>query len=100
MVKNTSENLRTNSRRSAIKLAEEAGIIQTSMRRILKEDLKTFPYKMQQRHELTPTHVRMRVERCRHLLNLMEDGMLSNLVFFNEKKFDVEQFLNHQNDGV
>ena len=84
-VKSTREKLRTNPRRSATKLAADAGISQTSMRRILKEDLKTLPYKMQKRHELTPTHERMRVERCRHLLYLMEDDMLSNLVFSDEK---------------
>ena len=100
MVNNTREKLRTNPRRSATKLAAEAGISQTSMRRILKEDLKTFSYKMQKRPELTPTHERMRVERCRHLLNLMEDGMLLNLVFSDEKKIDVEQCVNHQNDRV
>ena len=64
MVKNTREKLKTNFRCSATKLAAEAGISQTSMRRILKEDLKTFPYKMQKRHELTPTHEQMKVERC------------------------------------
>ena len=74
MVKNTREKLRENHRRSATKLAAEAGISQTLMRRILKEDLKNFPYKTQKRHKLTPTHERMRVERCRHLLNLMEDN--------------------------
>ena len=90
MVKNTREKLRTNPRRSVTKLAAEAGISQISMRRILKEDLKTFPYKMQKRHKLTaPTHERMKVERCRHLLNLMEDGMLPNLVFTDEKNVDV-----------
>ena len=57
--------LRTNPCRSATKLAAEAEISQTSMRRILKEDLKTFPYKMQKRHELTATHERIRVERYR-----------------------------------
>ena len=56
MIKNTREKLRTNPRRLATKLATETGISQTSMRRILKEDLKTFPYKMQKCHELTPTH--------------------------------------------
>ena len=93
----------TNPRRSATKLAAEAGIRQTSMRRILKEVLKTFLYKMQTSHELTPTHERMSVERCRqtrHLLNLMEDSMLPNLVFSDEKKFDVEQCVNYQNDRV
>ena len=46
MVKNTREKLRTHPCRSATKVAAEAGISQTSMRRILKEDLNTFPYKM------------------------------------------------------
>ena len=41
----------------------------------------------------------MRVKRCQHLLNLMENGMLPNLVF-SDKKFDVEQCVNHQNDRV
>ena len=100
MVKDSREKLRTNLRRSATKLAAEAEISQTSMRRFPNEDLKTFPYKMQKCHELTPRHERMRVERCRHLLNLMEDGMLPNLVFSDEKKFDVEQCVNHQNDHV
>lgn len=46
LVKNTREKLRRNPRRSASKLAFEAGISVTSMRRILKDDLKTSPYKM------------------------------------------------------
>ena len=99
MAKNKKEKLRTSPSRSVPKLAAEAGISQTSMRRILK-DFKIFPYRMQKCSELTPTHERMRVERCRHLLNLMENGMLSNLVFSDEKKFDVEQCVNHQNDRV
>ena len=36
------------------KMAAEAGISQTSMRRILKEDLRTYPYKMYKRHDLQP----------------------------------------------
>ena len=43
MVKNTSEKLRTNLRRSAIKLAAEAGINQTSMRRIFRRISRPFP---------------------------------------------------------
>ena len=45
LVKNTREKLRKNSRRSAAKMAGEAGISQTLIRRILKEDLRTYPYK-------------------------------------------------------
>jgi transposase len=100
LVKNTREKLRRNPRRSAAKLAAEAGVSQTSMRRVLKDDLKTSPYKMQTRHELTDRHERMRLERCQHILDLIEDGTLPNLVFSDEKKFDIEQSVNRQNDRV
>ena len=63
LVKNTRERLRRNSHRSAAKMAAEAGISQTSMRRILKEDLRTYPYTMQKRHELSNTHERMKLDR-------------------------------------
>ena len=68
------------------------------MRRILKEDLRTYPYKMQKRHELSTTHECMRLDRCQHILNLMKDRTVPNLVFTDENKFDVQQYLNHLND--
>ena len=91
LLKNTKEKLRRNSRRSAAKIAGVAGISQTSMRLILKEDIRTHPYKMQKRNELSTTHECMRLDRCQHILNLMKDGTVPNLVFTDEKKFDVQQ---------
>ena len=70
------------------------------MCQILKEDLGAYPYNMQKRHELSTTHEHMRLHRCRHILNLLKDGTVPNLVFTDEKKFDVQQCLNHQNDRV
>ena len=96
LAKNTIEKLRRNSRRSTA----EAGIGQTSMRRILKEDPRTYPYKIQKRNELSTTQERIRLDRCQHILNLMKDGKVPNLVFTDEKKFGVQQCLNHQNDRV
>ena len=61
---------------------------------------RTYPYKMQKRHELSTTPEHMRLDRCQHILNLMKDRMVPNLVFTDEKKFDVQQCLNHQNDRV
>jgi hypothetical protein len=98
LVKNMGEKLRRNPRRSAEKLAAEAGISQTSMRRVLGDDLKNSPYKMQTRHELTGRHERMRLERCQHILDLIEDGTLPTLLFSDEKKFDIEQSVNRQNE--
>ena len=42
----------------------------------------------------------MRLDRCQHILNLMKDGTVPNLVLTDEKKFDVQQCINHQNDRV
>ena len=89
LMKNMREKLRRNSLRSAVKMAAEAGISQTSMRQILKEDLITYPYKMLKTHVLSTTHERMRPDRCQHILNLMKDGTAPNLVFNDETKFDI-----------
>ena len=94
IVKNTGEKLRTNSRRSATKLVTEAGISQILMRRILKEVIKTFPYEMQKHHELTPTHERMRVERCLpELLNHFSNRFTSNLQLFCDGRITVTLFV-------
>ncbi|KAF2363513.1 hypothetical protein FHG87_005729 [Trinorchestia longiramus] len=70
------------------------------MYRVLKKDLGKKPSKMMERHELTENHERMRAERSCHILNEIAQGTLPNLVFTNEKKFDVQQGLNLQNDRV
>ena len=100
LVKNMRGKLRRNSHCSAAKMAAEAGISQISMHQILKEDFRTYPYKMQKRHDLSTTHECMRLDRCQHILNLMKGGLVPNLVFIDEKKFDIQQILNHQNDSV
>lgn len=73
----------------------------TSMRRVLmRDELKTLSYKMQKQHKLTAVNKFMRFARCRHILDQMRNGTLQTLVFINEKKFDVQHAINHQNDGV
>ncbi|KAF2366495.1 hypothetical protein FHG87_002758 [Trinorchestia longiramus] len=59
------------------------------MYRVLKEDLGMYPYKMMKRHELTEQHEGMRAERSLHILNKITQGTLPNLVFPDEKKFDI-----------
>ena len=81
-------------------MAAEAWISQTLMRQILKEDHRTYPYKMQKRHELSTTHECMRLNRCQHILNLMKDGVVPNFLFTDEKKYDVQHCLNHQNNRI
>ena len=101
LVKNTREKLRRNSGRSAAKIAAEAGISPTSMHWILKEDLRTYPYKMLKRHELSTTHERIRLDRCQHILNLMKKDrkgpiwcllMRKNLTFSNDQTTKMVEF--------
>ena len=66
-----------------------------SVKLCVEEDLRTYPYKMQKRHELSTTDERMRLDRCQPILNLMK----TDLVFTGEKKFDVRQCLNHRSRG-
>ena len=42
----------------------------------------------------------MRAERSCCIFHQIAQGMLPNLVFTDEKKFDIQQVVNHQNDRV
>ena len=44
-------------------------------------------------NELSTTQKYMILDRCQHNLNLMKDRMLPNLLFTDEKKFDVQHAL-------
>ena len=66
----------------------------------MKDDLGKKPYKMLHCHGLTEHHKRMRMERSRQILDEIDHGTLSNLVFTDEKKFDIQQVVNQQNDQV
>ena len=50
---------------------------------------------MQKMHELSNIYERMRLEISQHILNLINEGKLPNLVLSDEKKLDVQQCLNH-----
>ena len=58
LVKNTREKLRRNPRRSHRKLAAQANVSNSTMYRVMKDDLGKKPYKMLHRHELTEHHKR------------------------------------------
>ena len=82
LVKNTREKLRRNPRRSHRKLAAQANVSNSTMYRVMKEDLGKKPYKMLYRQK------RMRMERSRQILDDIDQGTLPNLVFTDEKKID------------
>ena len=60
-----------------------------TMHQLLRKDLGVKPFKMLRRQELSDHHVAMRAEKCRKLLQDITEGTLPNLVFTDEKKFDI-----------
>lgn len=91
------EKIRRNCRRSARKLAQEHNISRTSMRRVLKDDLRMTPYKKKRGHGLTIAQKQSRLARCKELLRRHAK---SNIVFSDEKLFLLQPSLNAQNDRM
>lgn len=100
MIRRVRARIRRNPRRSAKKMAKDLDISDRSLRRILKNDLRVKPYKIQKCHELTPKQKKVRLERVKGLIQLHASGGTPNTVFSDEKKFIVEQFVNKQNDRI
>ncbi|XP_033221244.1 uncharacterized protein LOC117175647 [Belonocnema kinseyi] len=71
-----------------------------NIRRVLKNDLKVKPYKIQKAHDLTPKQQQVRLERAKELLRLAESSQFPNIVFSDEKISPIVQFANSQNDRV
>ena len=85
----TREKLQCNSHRSCRNLAAAAGVGKSTMHQLLREDLEVKPFKMLHRQELSDHHVAMRAKKCRKLLQDIAEDTLPNLVFTDEKKFDI-----------
>lgn len=100
MIRKVKARLERNPRRSGNQMAKELKISQSSMQRLLKNELKVKPYKFQKGHNLTPQQKKVRLERAKELLHLHECGEFPNIVFSDEKNFPIEQFINSQNDRV
>ncbi|XP_033228815.1 uncharacterized protein LOC117180425 [Belonocnema kinseyi] len=74
MVQKVRKRLERNPRRKANQMAKELKISNHSIRRILKNDLKIKPYKIQKAHDLTPKQQQVRLERAKEFLRLPESG--------------------------
>ena len=55
---------------------------------------------MLHRQEITDNHVAMRVQKWREIFQEIADGTLPNLLFMDEKQFDIHQLVNQQNERV
>ena len=86
-----------NPRVSMRKVACETGINREAVRRMAKYELHLKPYKLEKGQLLTEQVKRVRVQRCRLLL---ERAAGPEIVFSDEKPFTIEAFHNHQNDRI
>ena len=100
LAKYTSEKIRRNPKRSIQNLAKETNLSYETMSTVPRKDRKMSPFKHVKKHQLSAQVVDKRFQRCKILLSRIEDGMLPNLVFSDEKKFDVEHHFNTQNNRV
>ena len=100
LVKSTREKVRRNPKRSIRKLSIESNVSYGTMSTILRKDLKMSPFKHVKKHQLSAQIVDKRLQRSKILLSRIKNGTLPNLVFSDEKKFDVEHHFNTQNDRV
>jgi len=90
LVRSTREKIRRNPKRSIQKLAKESNVSYGTMSTVLRKDLKMSPFKHVKKHQLSAQVVDKRLQRSKNLLSRIQDGTLPNLVFSDEKKFDIE----------
>ena len=71
-----------------------------TMSTILHTDLQTSSYKHKKKHLLSASSIEKRAQSAELILFRITAGTLPNLVFSDEKKFDVHQHVNVQNDRI
>lgn len=97
LIRKVKERLRRKPSQSARKLARNLQVSETSLRRVIREDLGMRAYHKTKIHGLTTAQKIKRYKRSGELL-AWRDG--DDIVFSDEKLFVLEQPFNHQNDRV
>jgi hypothetical protein len=81
-------------------LAKEYGISKSSVHRILKEDLKLYPYKMMIEPKLTDEHKIKRKKFANWIFNNFRKEDTMWILFSDEKMFDIDGIYNSQNQRI
>ena len=100
LIKKVREKLRRNPARSARQLAKDYSVSVSSMQRILKDDLQSYPYKFTKRHLLSEATKKKRLYRAKVLVKKLVDGTQPQVLWTDEKLFTVQAVHNHQNDRI
>ena len=93
------EKLSENPRKSVRRLSQELDINRESVRRILKDDLKAFPFKIQMVQKQMPANKMQRLQFVNNMAQLIEDDaeLLANIHFSDEAHFHLSGYVNKQN---
>ena len=87
--------------RTPREISKETGIHYSSVRRIIKHDLKLNVFKRMEVHELSENDCHRRFERAQLLLDKYPlERHVNRIWFSDEKMFSVASPINHQNDRV
>ncbi len=100
LVQRVRQRIRRNRRRSSRKLAAALDTSRSTVRRLLKNDLRVKALKRQKAHGLSAAQKKERLVRCKRLLRRFTTDRVKSLIFSDEKIFAVEEQLNKQNDRV
>lgn len=90
--------IQRNSKRSMRSMAKSLKIDEKSVRVMVKNQLKYFPYKIQEAHFLDDRMKANRLVKARKMRRLAAAGRHRLVLFTDEKIFTIEQAHNHQND--
>lgn len=97
VIKRVRERIRRNPAQSGNQLSKEMKISRRSMGRILHDDLGLKAYKKQKIQGLTEVQKKARVEKCKDLLAWHAGD---DIIFSDEKMFQLQDSHNQQNDRV
>ena len=100
LIKKVREELRRNPARSARQLAKDYSVSMSSMQRILKDDLQSYPYKFTKIHLLSEATKKKRLDRAKVLVKKLVDGTQPQVLWTDKKLFTVQAVHNHQNDRI
>ena len=85
---------------SARKLSRELGISQTTVRRVLNDDLQLHAYKVQTEPLLTDEHKAKRIKFANWIRTHFRKEDTMKFLFSDEKMFDIDGVYNSQNDRI
>ena len=92
--------MKRNPRRSMKKIAKDLKIPETTMRRVVKEDLGLKASKMQRRHLISAASKQKRLDREKKMLEEIQNAADKVIIWSDEKMFTVQSVVNSQNDRV